>query len=98
VSSFQLVKPRYSEESGGLIRGVGRTDQRSRAAYSEESGVPPGTGPNWQQSIQRSRAYGLKASHVPPAFPRFIQRSGAYLAVAFRAVLRIVSYRSRPAV
>jgi hypothetical protein len=39
VASFQSVMPNYSEESGGLFRGVGLPTPRSGAAYSEEKGV-----------------------------------------------------------
>ena len=57
---FQSVMPHYSEEWGGLLRGMGRPIPRSGAAYPEEKGVRPENPPPLSllsRPIPRSGAY-----------------------------------------
>jgi hypothetical protein len=69
---FQLVVHLYPEESGRLIRGMGRFGQRRGAGYPEEWGVPRQPRPPLPLLAVLSQAVGrtLGYSETYPASPR----------------------------
>jgi hypothetical protein len=73
VQFFQSVMYHYSEEWGGLLRGMGRPLPRSGAAYSEEKGVRPENPPPLSllsRPIPRSGAYARAYSEPCSESPR----------------------------